>query len=590
MGAVILAILAGMVPAGVALHTRLSAALKDRARRDLGLAPRVLADRSVATNDALMMHAKEFAYVPDLARALTTGDRAAADRIANEQQSAFPSGIPVVVGPTGETWIGPTPDSSLLAATRANQMPVELRGDSTGLRTIALAPVEQGGKWTGAAGFAIPLDDNAARTLASLTRSEVVIVAASGRAVASTLDSTMTPALVQALSDGRVPSDSAIDVRAGSERLSLITAPLGSAGYVVFARLMRHELAILPTLRRVALVSAVGALATALLLGAILATQVARPVRGLAQAARALGEGDFDAPLPRSRLEEVATVSTTFAAMRDALATQLAQLRAANRELEDRASRLSALQSDLLQRERLAASAQLVGLLAHEIRNPVATLRNLLEVIHRRLGDDPESREFVEIAIDELLRMHELAERMLDLNRPRDPAVRVAPVGQIARDVARLLGVGNAGQGEITIADDPAAIAAIAPDALKQVLVNLVQNAREAMRPLRTGADARIEIAVRRDADTVRVDVMDNGPGIAPEVLPRVFDPFFTTKESMDGIGLGLFVAEGVVRAAGGRLTARNREDGGAVFHIALPAANPESAPQNVSESSKSAV
>jgi signal transduction histidine kinase len=571
VGAVALAILAGMVPAGVALHTRLSAALEDRARRDLALAPRILADRSVATNDALMMHAKEFAHVPELVRALATGDRAAADRIANDQQSAFPSGIPVVVGPRGETWIGPTPDSSLLAATRAGQMPVELRGDLAGLRTIALAPVEQGGRWTGAAGFAIPLDDDAARTLAGLTRSEVVIVAASGRAVASTLDSTMTPALVQALTDGRVPSDSAVDVRAGSERVSLVTAPLGSAGCVVFARLMRRELAILPTLRRVALLSAIGALATALLLGAILATQVARPVRGLAQAARALGEGDFAAPLPRSRLEEVATVSTAFATMRDALAARLAELQAANRELEDRAARLAALQSDLLQRERLAASAQLVGHLAHEIRNPVATLRNLLEVIHRRVTNDPESREFVELAIDELLRMHELAERMLDLNRPRDPAVKVAHVGQVARDVARLVSAGDGAASEIVVVDDSAAVAAIAPDALKQILLNLVQNAREAVRLAPASAEPRIEIAVRLDGDTVRVRVTDNGPGIAPQALPRIFDPFFTTKESVHGVGLGLFVAEGIVRAAGGRLTARNHDEGGAEFRIELP-------------------
>lgn len=562
-----------MVPAGVALDARLSAALEDRARADLALAPRIFADRSAATNDALMMHAKEFAHVAELSRALATGDRAAVDRIANEQQATFASGIPVVVGPSGGTWIGPIPDSAVVAATRIGQMPVELQGDSTGLRTVALAPVEENGRWVGAAGFAIPLNEDVARTLAGLTRSEVVIISSTGRAIASTLDGGMTAALVQAFTERRVRSDTAIDVRTGRERLSLVPVPLGLAGYVVFSRVMRSELAILPALRRIALLSAAGALAVALLLGAVLATQVARPVRGLAQAALALGEGNFAAPLPKTRLEEVATVSKTFATMRDALAARLAELRAANRELEERAARLSALQSDLLQRERLAASAQLVGHLAHEIRNPVATLRNLLEVIHRRVTDDPESREFVELAIDELLRMHELAERMLDLNRPRDPAVQVACVGQVARDVARLVSAGDGATSQIAVADDATAVAAISPDALKQVFLNLIQNAREAVCQAGRSIEPRIELLVRRHGDTVRVAVTDNGPGIAPEVLPRIFDPFFTTKGSVQGVGLGLFVAEGIVRAAGGRLTAHNRDAGGAEFRIELPAA-----------------
>lgn len=580
MGAVALAILAGMVPAGIALHARLSAALEDQARADLALAPRILADRSAAANDALMMHAKEFAHVPELARALATRDRVAALRIANDQRAAVPGGIPVVVGPAGELWTGPA-DSTSIAATRAGKMPVQLLGDPTALHTVALAPVDASGRWVGAAGFAIPMNDDAARTLAGLTRSEVMIVSnASRRAVATTLDSAMTRALLQALPARGVPPDAAVEVSAEGEAMSVATAPLGDTGYVVFARVMRRELEILPALRRVALLCAAGALMLALVLGALLATQVARPVRDLALAARALGDGDFAAPLPNARFEEVATVSTAFATMRDALAAKLAELRAANRELEDRAARLSALQSDLVQRERLAASAQLVGHLAHEIRNPVATLRNLLEVIRRRVADDHESRDYVELAIDELLRMHELAERMLDLNRPRDPAVQVAHVAQIARDVARLVSAGDGAASEIVVADDAAGVAAISPDALKQVFLNLVQNAREAVRQARVSAGPRIEITVRRDGDTVRVAVTDNGPGIAPEALPRIFDPFFTTKESVQGVGLGLFVAEGIVRVAGGRLTAGNRDDGGAEFRIELPVANPQVAAQ----------
>jgi signal transduction histidine kinase len=577
VGAVAVAILVGMIPAGIALHSRLAGALEDRARRDLALAPGILANWFKAINDAFMMHAKEFAHEPSLARSLASADRAAIDRIANEQRPTVPAGIPVIVGPDGELWTGPLSDSISVAETRLGRMPVNILGDSTGVHTLALAPVEWNGRWVGAAGFAIPLTDDAARTLASLTRSEVIIMGgATRRAVASTLDSAMTRAIVNSIVSRTSGVRDSGDAVVGRERVAVVTAPLGTGGEAVFARVMHRELAILPELRRIALLSALGALLLALVLGALLANQVARPVRELAQSARALGEGDFSAPLPQSNLEEVATVSETFAAMRAALSARLADLQQANRELEDRAMRLVSLQSDMLQRERLAASAQLVGHLAHEIRNPVATLRNLLEVIQRRVSHDPEAREYAALAIDELLRMHELAERMLDLNRPRDPALQVAHVGQVARDVARLVSAGDgAGNGEsvlISVDDDANPVAAIAPDALKQVLLNLVQNAREAIQHARPGVQARIDIVLEREEETVVVRVADNGPGIADEALPRIFDPFFTTKESVQGVGLGLFVAEGIVRTAGGRLTARNRAEGGAEFRIVLPA------------------
>ena len=575
VAAVAVAILVGIIPAGIALHSRLAGALEDRARKDLAHAPGILANWFKAINDAFMMYAKEFAHEPSLARSLASADHTAIDRIANAQRPTVPAGIPVIIGPDGKLWTGPLTDSGSVAETRRGRMPVNVLGDSTSVHTLALAPVEWNGRWVGAAGFAIPLTDDAARTLGSLTRSEVIIIAsASGRAVASTLDSAMTKAIVDAMAArNRAGSDSS-EAIAGRERVAIVTAPLGSGGEAIFIRVMRLELAILPELRRIALLSAGGALLLALVLGALLANQVARPVRALAQSARALGDGDFSAPLPRSSLEEVATVSDTFAAMRNALSARLAELRQANRELEDRAARLVSLQSDMLQRERLAASAQLVGHLAHEIRNPVATLRNLLEVIQRRVSHDPEAHDYAALAIDELLRMHELAERMLDLNRPRDPALRVAPVVQVARDVARLVSAGDGANASavVLVRGDSDDEAVIAPDALKQVLLNLVQNAREAIQQARPSTQARIDIAVSRENDTVVMNVADNGPGISPEVLSRIFDPFFTTKESVQGVGLGLFVAEGIVRTAGGRLTAVNRAEGGAEFRIVLPA------------------
>src|SRR5205085_1692355 len=155
--------------------------------------------------------------------------------------------------------------------------------------------------------------------------------------------------------------------------------PLGDAGVVVFTRAFADELAVLPELRRIAFISALAALVFALSLGGLLAALVARPVKQLSDAAQAIADGEFNAPLPSSRLREVKRMSVTFDVMRRALALRLAELRRANDELVDRNARMTALQADLMQRDRLTATGRLVAQLAHEIRNPVANLRNCLE-------------------------------------------------------------------------------------------------------------------------------------------------------------------------------------------------------------------
>ena len=585
LGAIAAAILAGMIPAGIVLDRRLAAALETRARADLALAPRILADRTAANNDVLMMYAKDFAHVPGLGAALLAGDRAGVLRIVDSARASVGGGDPVVIGAGGDAWVGGGADSTLVAGTRAGKMPVELRRDGRVLRTVALAPVVVDGRWVGAAGVTTAIDERAAGVLSGLTRSDVVIVADGRNMVAATtLDTAAARAVASAVFASRRDSAHAtVDVVIGGKHLLAVPAALAPVGTVVFVRSLDAELAVLPQLRRVAAVSALAALVVALALGTLLAARVARPVRQLAGAAAALGDGEFGVPVPQSRVREVARVAATFDEMRRALAARLAELRQANAALTDRNARLTALQADLMQRDRLAATGRLVTQLAHEIRNPIANLRNCLELIRRRVGDDAEALEFSDLAIDELLRLHELAEQMLDLNRPRDPASsRCRPVA-VAREVAALASAGVPDHElVITVDGDETAEAAIAPDALKQVLVNLVQNAREAASI--GGAHAtredptRIAISVRRGPDVVLLEVADNGPGIPTAILPRIFDPFFTTKEAVHGVGLGLFVAEGLVRTAGGSITVDNVAAdsehasalGGARFRIAL--------------------
>jgi len=297
--------------------------------------------------------------------------------------------------------------------------------------------------------------------------------------------------------------------------------------------------------------------------------RLARPVGVLAAAADRLAAGDFDAPLGKPAIREVGRMADAFESMRRALAARIEELARTNRELEDRQARLSALQAELIQRDRLATAGQIVVQLAHEIRNPVANVRNCLELLRRRLQDDPEALEFADLAIDELLRMHELAEEMLDLHRPHDARIRTADLAAVAGEVASLVRLGLPDSLTLRL-DAPGPVpVTVPPDAMKQVLLNLVQNAREAVRDV-----GGISLRVRREGEQALIEVEDDGPGIPADVLPRVFDPFFTTKGEVHGVGLGLFVAEGIVRGAGGRIAVDSGNDRtGTLFTISLPVA-----------------
>lgn len=569
---VAIVLVAAIVPAGLSLERRLGLAIEEQVRQDLAVAPAVLAESRTQASDAMMMHAKEIASAPGLAEALMAGNHARARELAEAARGGYGE-VAVLLTAGGESLSGPSPPNALLEATRGGAMPVEVVPDASELRTIALAPVSSDGVVAGVAGVASSFGETEARALAGLTRSDVVVLGANGAVMATTLPATDSDAIA-ALAREPANADSVHRLQRGASDLFVMATPLGEWATVVFVRDLARDRAILQTLRRITGLLVLLAAAFALALGAIFANRLTRPVRSLAAAADRLAAGDFHAPLERSRITEVQRLADAFRAMREALAARLEELKAANRELEDRQSRLSALQSELIQRDRLAAAGHLVAQLAHEIRNPVANVRNCLELIRRRLGDDVEAREFADLAIDELLRMHELAEQMLDLHRPRDPHTSVTHISPVLEEVAALVRVGSPDTltVNVNVHDDP--VAAIAPDSLKQVLLNLLRNAREAMHDRGT-----IGLRARSENGSVRIVAEDTGPGIPANILPRVFDPFFTTKGSVHGVGLGLFVAEGVIRSAGGRITAQNRDGEGAVFTITLPAVRSAAAP-----------
>jgi len=477
----------------------------------------------------------------------------------------------------GEAWTGPMPSSDLLVAASRDRIFVGVQFSDEKLNAIAVAPVFDGEERLGIAGVALPFDTRIAEILAGLTRSDVVLVGPDGSIVASTLEPDLAVAVRTAGGEPRLDDAgkaSTVEIGTSRGRLWSVAASLDTAGTAYFVRFADRELAALPRLRRAALIAGGLALIVTLLVGSMVASGLARPVSDLATASTGVASGDFEAPLPASRVREVDTVSRAFAQMREALAARLAELRDANRALEDRQRRLQALQAEIVQRDRLVAAGRLVTELAHEIRNPVANVRNCLEVVRRRI-DDEKAKEFTELAIAELLRMHELAEQMLDLNRPSDPSLQACDARSVAEQVATLASLSEGAERWPVRIEGPKEIrVAVPPDTLKQVLVTVLTNARDAT-PDGGPIDLRIELAADVEADgTVMLEVSDRGPGIPDDVLPHVFDPFFTTKNEVHGVGLGLFIAQGALRRHGGQMSAGNRSPGpGAKIRLELPPA-----------------
>ncbi|MDH3270614.1 MAG: HAMP domain-containing histidine kinase [Gemmatimonadota bacterium] len=566
MGLVLLVLLLGLVPAGLLLDRRLVGALEQGVRDDLSTAPLVLRDRWQNQAGARMMHAREMALDPVLVAALIAGDPAAAMLRAEQIAGAFPGESAVVIGADGGPWMGPEIHQDIVDSTRAGVAPVMVMESGDELGTVAIAPVDEDGAWRGAVGVWVPMTSDEAARLSVLTRSDVLLMAPDEDLAAYTGRAEPAMGLFGLLARQPV-SDEVREFALEGERYLLTSAHLPGGARVTFVRALSEELAVVPTLRAVGAGVFGLALVLALAVGVWFATRLARPVGSVAGAAARISQGDFNAPVERSVVAEVDQVAEAFEVMRDALEVRIEELAHANRELEDRQERLGVLQAELVQRDRLSAASRLLAQLAHEIRNPVASVRNCLEVLRRRVQGDEEASELADLAIDELLRMHELAEQMLDLHRPRGEEGD-CDAARIVRDVASVARVGLGDRDIVINVDAPdSAPAEIPGDSLKQVLLNLFQNAQDAM-----GDRGVIDVRVTSTAGNVRIDVVDSGPGITDEALPQLFDPFFTTKADVQGVGLGLFTAAGIVRTHGGRIAAANRSDrSGARLTVEVP-------------------
>ena len=303
----------------------------------------------------------------------------------------------------------------------------------------------------------------------------------------------------------------------------------------------------------IALIAA--ALSLGLVLAAMLFTQVLAPIRKMAREA-----ADSADALPDGN--EVRTLSRHMHGLKedvDRAKTELQQSKAL-----------------LLNSEKMALVGKLATEVAHSIRNPMTSINMRLFSLERSLDLNDIQKEDFQVVSKEMRRLDNIVRNFLEFSRPhklRKQRINICDVVDMSLELLSY----RLELDRVMIAWQPdPALKPVEADSelLKEVFVNLIVNACEAM-----GKDGRIEISAEAFTDDhigdgVRVSVMDNGPGMSEEVRARVLEPFETTKE--EGTGLGLFIAVRIIEEHGGRLELQSEEGKGTTFVITLPTAGEE--------------
>jgi two-component system sensor histidine kinase PilS (NtrC family) len=240
-------------------------------------------------------------------------------------------------------------------------------------------------------------------------------------------------------------------------------------------------------------------------------------------------------------------------------------------------TRLREMEEHLKRADRLAAIGKMAAGIAHEIRNPLASISGSIEILRDELGNSPQNQQLMGIVLREVNRLNALIADFLLFARPVSPGKEKIHLNRLIEEILEMfthspdftpqIRLETQFQGDLYIQGDPHQI--------RQVFWNLFINAAQAMPG---GGTLRVEL--RRSSSSPplsegrsygEVAVSDSGTGIGEEERGKIFDPFFTTKER--GTGLGLSIVHSLVESYGGRVTVQSRKGKGSVFSVYLPLA-----------------
>ncbi len=352
-----------------------------------------------------------------------------------------------------------------------------------------------------------------------------------------------------------------VPIHAGATKVGVVRAAytLGSSGtWLVDRKLLVF---ILYTTAAVIVVTLFGL--------AIFRNRILRPIQVLMMGTARVAEGMFSVRVPEEEPNEIGELSASFNMMAQELERYQGRSEKQVGELQHINDLLERTRDELAFQARMAGVGRLAAGVAHEIGNPLAAIIGMVDLLRETELDADEQADMHRRIADELQRVHATVRDLLDYARPGEGGVEQVSVAEVVRGACEMVALQKEFDGiefHHELADLPAVMAE--PSRLRQVIINLLLNARDAM-----GGEGRVTVRATVDERRCHVEVADEGPGVDGQDVDSIFDPFFTTKAPGEGTGLGLSISLQIVEGFGGHLRYRPGEDGGAIFCIELPLA-----------------
>lgn len=293
---------------------------------------------------------------------------------------------------------------------------------------------------------------------------------------------------------------------------------------------------------------------------------VFQPLRLLVAGSRKVAAGQFGHRIHLDTCDEMAELAQAMNDMTARFQTVRDDL---DRQVQERTKQV-------VRSEQLASVGFLAAGVAHEINNPLASIAMCAESLESRLrdflsadnADHAVVANYLRMIQGEAFRCKEITERLLDFSRIAPGKRQNTDLGELVRGVIEMVShLGKYQRKEIRLEVEGLVLAAVNPQEIKQVVLNLLANALESI-----DGNGLVRVSVTRRAGFVEIAVLDNGCGMSPEILEHIFEPFFTRKKDGQGTGLGLSISYRIVADHGGQLEAQSPGPGqGATFRVRLP-------------------
>lgn len=288
--------------------------------------------------------------------------------------------------------------------------------------------------------------------------------------------------------------------------------------------------------------------------------RLVNPIHALYQGTETIGQGNLDYRLKIQTGDEIEELAKKFNRMTEQLQDVYTHL---EQKVEDRTRDLKEAQEKLVEVERLAALGTLAAGVGHELRNPLAVIKNSAYFLKTKIqGPDAKVRKHLDILDREVSVSERIISDLLSFSKAQEPILRDADIHKVAEEALSTVEIPDNVR-VIKDLDSNMGSFPSDPEYLRQVLANLISNAVQAMP---TGGELRV--GTKGEGDHILITVADTGSGIPRENLSKIFEPFFTTKAK--GVGLGLAVAKRLVDKLGGQILVDSTVGEGTKFLVEM--------------------